>query len=132
MKPLAAKRPTVLVIDDDASLVQAVKALLEQRHYHVLTAHDGVQALTIIAAQTPQLILLDIDMPKLDGEGLALQLHHHPTWRAIPIIALTGISDMRDQHLMATLGVTEYLCKPCPTEELLAAIYRVLPTAVVP
>ena len=118
--------PTVLVVDDDAALLRTLQALLEQRQFRVLTAPDGLAALEVVAKQRPSVILLDIDMPKLDGESTALRLRSKPEWRTIPIIMLTGIDEVMDQHLTATLGVVAYLRKPCEPDELYATLQRAL------
>lgn len=119
--------PLVLVVDDDAGLRRVLQATLEHYRYRVLTAGDGLEALQVLEQKRPDVILLDIDMPKLDGETLALKLRSHPDWHAIPLVMLTGLSGLGDQHLMATLGAAAYLQKPCPPEELVSAIQRAVP-----
>ena len=118
-KPAA---PTILIVDDDAAFAASVAQLLKAQRYEVVTAGDGAQAVASVKASKPDLILMDINMPQLDGEMALLALKGRPEFRAIPIIMLTGVGDMLDGHLTATLGACEYLTKPFNPPELLAKI----------
>jgi len=114
--------PTILVVDDDAAFTASVAQLLKSQGYQVVTAGDGAAAVTVAAAAHPRLILMDINMPQVDGELAVLSLKAQPVLRAIPIIMLTGVGDLLDGHLTATLGAVEYLTKPFDPPELLAKI----------
>ena len=89
--PLA--RPKVLVVDDMAANRELLQGHLDDLGYDVREARDGVEALEAVAAEEPDLILLDIDMPRLDGIAVCEQLKAHPTRRLIPIVILTASND---------------------------------------
>ncbi|MBI4355418.1 MAG: response regulator [Candidatus Omnitrophica bacterium] len=118
----ASVAPVILIVDDDAAFAASVAQLLEAQRYEVVLAGDGAQAIAAVKEAKPDLILMDINMPQLDGEMALLKLKGQPELRSIPIIMLTGVEDLLDGHLTATLGACEYLTKPFDPPELLAKI----------
>src|SRR5438309_9457426 len=112
-------RPKVLVVDDVAANRELLQGHLDDLGYEVREAKDGVEALDAVAAEEPDLILLDIDMPRLDGIAVCEQLKAHPVRRLIPIVILTASSD-RDTKLRGiAAGADDYLSKPFDSKELL-------------
>src|SRR5256885_7241408 len=112
-------RPKVLVVDDIAANRELVRGRLEDLGYDVREARDGIEALDAVAADEPDLILLDIDMPRLDGIAVCEQLKAHPLRRLIPIVILTASND-RDTKLRGiAAGADDYLSKPFDPKELL-------------
>jgi len=116
---LPPRRPKVLVVDDKQSNRELLQGRLEDLGYDVREAKDGIEALDAVAAEEPDLILLDVDMPRLDGITVCERLKAHPVHRMIPIVILTASSD-RDTKLRGlAAGADDYLSKPFDAKELL-------------
>jgi putative two-component system response regulator len=116
---LPPRRPKVLVVDDKQSNRELLQGRLEDLGYDVREAKDGIEALDAVAADEPDLILLDVDMPRLDGIAVCERLKAHPVHRMIPIVILTASSD-RDTKLRGlAAGADDYLSKPFDAKELL-------------
>jgi putative two-component system response regulator len=112
-------RPKVLVVDDIAANRELLQGHLDDLGYEVREARDGIEALEAVATEEPDLILLDIDMPRLDGIAVCEQLKAHPIRRLIPIVILTASND-RDTRLRGiAAGADDYLSKPFDSRELL-------------
>ena len=114
-----ARRPKVLVVDDVASNRELLQGRLEDLGYDVREARDGIEALDAVAAEEPDLILLDIDMPRLDGIAVCEQLKAHPIRRLIPIVILTASNDRGTKLRGIAAGADDYLSKPFDPKELL-------------
>jgi CheY-like chemotaxis protein len=105
---------TILVVDDEASARNALSRLLRREGYQVETAGNGREALAALeapGAQRPDLVLLDLMMPELDGLELLEILHASPVFKAMPVVVLTAISDIHTVHRAEQLGAREYLVK---------------------
>ncbi len=113
----------ILVVDDEERLVSLVKAYLEREGFRVVTAKDGRQALFVARAEKPDLIILDLMMPELDGYEF-LRIHHKE--RETPIIMLTAKVDDDDKVLGLELGADDYVTKPFSPRELMARVRAVL------
>jgi putative two-component system response regulator len=113
------RRPHVLVVDDLQANRELLMARLEDLAYDVREARDGVEALEAIDASEPDLVLLDVDMPRLDGIAVCRQLKAHPTRRLIPIIILTASHDPAQRLRGIEAGANDYLSKPFDAKELL-------------
>lgn len=115
-------RPTVLVVDDTPDNLFLMKNLL-QDHYRVKVASTGEQALRIAASDPPpDMILLDIMMPKMDGYEVCLQLKHSPKTMGIPVIFLTARSEVEDEEKGLELGAVDYITKPISPSIVLARV----------
>ena len=114
---------TVLVVDDEARLVNLVKAYLEQGGFRVVTARNGREALFIARQEKPDLILLDIMMPEMDGHEF---MRVHRQERATPIILLTAKVEEDDKIIGLELGADDYVTKPFSPRELMARVRAVL------
>jgi DNA-binding response OmpR family regulator len=110
--------PHVLVADDDAWILRMVAAVLEKRGYSVETAVDGEDALARALARTPDLLITDVMMPKMDGWSLVRQLRSHPELAMLPVIFLTALSSEDDRIRGFRLGADDYVTKPFRFEEL--------------
>ncbi|MCY7355399.1 MAG: hybrid sensor histidine kinase/response regulator [Lysobacter sp.] len=112
----------ILVVDDQPANLRVVTALLSRHGYAVITAADGETALSICEQQTPDLILLDMMMPGMDGFALLSQLKQRPEFLRMPVVFLTAAQD-RDLLLRAfDAGAVDYVTKPFMPEELLARV----------
>ena len=120
---MPVKKTTILVADDDPQLLRLVTRNLQFEGYEVLPASDGQQALEQIEAQRPDLVLLDVMMPKLDGFSVC---HRVREFSAIPIILVTARGQEQDKIRGLDLGADDYLTKPFSVDELLARVRAVL------
>ncbi len=111
--------PEILVVDDVAANRELLLAHLEALHYDVREARDGIEALEAVEEHEPDLILLDIDMPRLDGIAVCERLKAHPTRRLIPIVILTASRDRETRLRGIAAGADDYLSKPFDATELL-------------
>jgi len=116
---IPARRPKVLVVDDVASNRELLQGRLDDLGYDVREARDGIEALDAVAAEEPDLILLDIDIPRLDGIAVCEQLKAHPIRRLIPIVILTASNDRGTKLRGIAAGADDYLSKPFDPKELL-------------
>src|SRR5664279_2101633 len=110
--------PHVLVADDDAWILRMVATVLEKRGYSVETAVDGEDALARALARTPDLLITDVMMPKVDGWSLVRQLRAHTELSMLPVIFLTALSSEDDRIRGFRLGADDYVTKPFRFEEL--------------
>ena len=113
------RAPSVLVVDDVAANRELLLAHLEQLHYDVREARDGIEALEAVDELEPDLILLDVDMPRLDGISVCERLKAHQVRRLIPIIILTASHDRETRLRGIAAGADDYLSKPFDATELL-------------
>jgi DNA-binding response OmpR family regulator len=119
-------RPVVLVADDDPDILNLVTLRLERDGYEVIAAHDGVEAMERALERAPDLALIDVSMPKLDGYQVTETLRGHHTTRAIPIILLTARAQDADVSRGIEAGADDYVKKPFSTEELRSRIQAAL------
>jgi chemosensory pili system protein ChpA (sensor histidine kinase/response regulator) len=125
----AAARPLVLVVDDSLTVRRVTQRLLAREGYRVTLAKDGLDALARLAEETPDVILSDIEMPRMDGFDLVRNLRGDARWRELPVIMITSRIAHKHREHAAELGVNHYLGKPYAEEELLALIQRYLAAA---
>ena len=121
MQEGAANR-TVLIVDDDPRIREVLVSFLRTLGLQCRTATDGAEALQAVAAAPPDLILLDIMMPGLDGIETCRRLKANPAWAAIPVIALTGQDNPASAAQMQQAGTLMYLAKPFTIENLLTTV----------
>ena len=114
---------TVLVVDDERPIVQIATDYLEHAGFAVIAAHDGAGALEIVRARRPDLVVLDLGLPRLDGIEVARQLRREST---IPIIMLTARVEESDRLLGLEIGADDYITKPFSPRELVARVKTVL------
>ena len=123
---MSAQGKTILVVEDDPDLGKLMKRLLESRGYRALLAIDGPAGIAAAMAERPQLILMDVKLPKLDGELAVVQLRGRAETAHIPVIMVTAMTGMNDKHLAAQLGVVDYVEKPFEPDQLLQKIRTIL------
>lgn len=120
------ERIKILVVDDERMIVAMVKDLLETKQYEVLTAHDGEEGLKKARFAQPDLILLDIMLPKLDGFKVCRLLKFDLKYRHIPILMLSARAADVDRDLSAQVGADAYMVKPFEPQQLLTKISELL------
>jgi CheY-like chemotaxis protein/two-component sensor histidine kinase len=117
-----AKKATILIVDDNPNNVQLLKAVMTMRGFDVLVAKNGLQALETVNNELPDLILLDIMMPEMDGFEACQKLKESPETKNIPIIFLTAKSHIDDIMKGFELGAVDYITKPFSSNELVARV----------
>ena len=115
-------KTTILIVDDNHNNVQLLKAILSLKGYQLLIAKNGIQALETVKAFLPDLILLDIMMPEMDGFEACKKLKESPPTENIPIIFLTAKSHIDDIMKGFELGAVDYITKPFSSNELVARV----------
>ena len=124
--PAAAAAAAVMVVDDSLTVRKISGRLLARHGYHVLTAKDGVDALEQLADVLPDVMLLDIEMPRMDGFELARNIRGDKRLQHIPIIMITSRTADKHRQLAAEIGVNHYLGKPYDEDDLLTCISQSL------
>lgn len=117
---MAKKR--ILLVDDEAQLVELVKMRLEANGYQVLTAYDGKEALDVAKKEMPDLIILDLMLPKIDGYKVCRMLKFDEKYKKIPIIMFTARALEADKKAGMEVGADDYITKPFEPELLLMKI----------
>jgi DNA-binding response OmpR family regulator len=112
----------VLVVDDEADILHFLELVLAERGYEVLTAPGGQQALAHARTHVPDLVLLDIMMPQMDGWEVLRLLRIDPRTAAIPVAMISARTDAKDRVQGLQEGAIDYICKPFSLEELLAKV----------
>ncbi|GAA0657290.1 response regulator [Sphingomonas insulae] len=117
---------TIMTVDDSPSMRMLLRAALTDLGYKVLEAEDGLQALDRLGGLAPDLLITDINMPRLDGFGLIEKLREQDRHRNLPILVLTTESSDEKKQRARSAGATGWIVKPFHPDKLAAAIRRVL------
>jgi twitching motility two-component system response regulator PilH len=116
----------ILVVDDQEDILQTTALILRKDGHDVLTATDGIAALEAARAGQPELILLDIEMPGMDGWETLRLLRLDPATRDVPVAMFTILFDLREKVRALKYGAQEYVTKPFEMDDLLRRVRRVL------
>jgi len=122
----------ILVIDDDIQLVSLIQIRLEANGYEVITAYDGREALEKIRGQMPDLIILDLILPRLPGEEVCREVRKDEKTKGIPIIMLTGKTSDTDRVVGRVIGADYYIPKPFETSVFLEKVKKLIGPGVDP
>lgn len=114
----------LLIVDDEEDLLAELRPMLERSGYQVITAGDGERALALIASEAPDLVLLDLLMPKMDGRETLRRMRQQNNW--VPTILLTQVNTPMERVMSLQEGADDYLNKPFDPMELLARIQAIL------
>ena len=126
------QRLKILVVDDDPDIIEAITTVLESlEEYDVRTARDGLECMQAVKAETPDLLILDLLMPRMDGFAVVRDLRERPRYRKLPIMILTSVREdasYRRYELETGLSmdVQDYIEKPVPPTELLRRAAKLL------
>ena len=123
---VAARQLTALVVDDSITMRRVTQRLLERRGVKVLTARDGLDAITVLQEHEVDIILLDIEMPRMDGYQFATHVRNDAKLKAVPIIMITSRSGEKHRAKAIEIGVNDYLSKPYQEAQLVTAIEALL------
>jgi chemosensory pili system protein ChpA (sensor histidine kinase/response regulator) len=118
--------PLVMVVDDSVTMRKVTGRVLERHNFEVATAKDGLDALERMADTIPDLMLLDIEMPRMDGYELATAMKADPRMRDVPIIMITSRTGEKHRQRAMDLGVQRYLGKPYQEVELMRNVFDLL------
>ena len=122
----ADKLPTILVVDDDQQNLELVQAYLEDIECETVAARDGIEALDLVAHAKPDLILLDVMMPKMSGFEVCRRLKNDPGTSNIPVIMVTALNEFGDIERGIDSGTDDFVSKPINKLELLTRIRTML------
>ncbi len=117
----------ILVVDDEPDIVRIVVKIMEARGHQVATARDGIEAIELIKANPPEVVILDLNLPKLDGFELCRQIKSNPATAHVPVVMMTAayvsVDDARIGH---AVGADEYVVKPFLKDVLIHNVERLL------
>ncbi len=122
----ASERLLVMVVDDSITVRKVTTRLLERYGFDVMTAKDGVDAMSLLQDRIPDVMLLDIEMPRMDGFELARHVRNDERLRHIPITIITSRTGDKHRERAMQIGVNHYLGKPFQEHELLKTIHRLI------
>ncbi len=117
---------SVLVVDDEPNIVLSLEFLMKQAGYAVRVARDGEAALDAVKADPPELILLDVMMPKRDGFDVCQTIRANPEWRNVKIVLLTAKGRDIEREKGMALGADDYITKPFSTREVVDRVKQLL------
>ena len=117
--PLVEHGKHVLIVDDSPSVRRVVGNMLKQHGWEIQMARDGVEALEMITRETPAAVLLDIEMPRMDGYELIATVRSQEQYRMLPLVILTSRAAAKHQQRAMQLGANAYVVKPYQDEDLL-------------
>ncbi|KAF7277641.1 hypothetical protein GWI33_002945 [Rhynchophorus ferrugineus] len=117
-----------MVVDDSVTVRKVTSRLLERHGYDVVTAKDGVDAIEKLTQISPDVMLLDIEMPRMDGFEVANYVRHDSQHQTLPIIMITSRTGEKHRERAFSLGVSEYMGKPFQEVDLIANLDRILKT----
>lgn len=118
---------TVLVVEDYDDTRQMIRHFLEAGGYRVLEAVNGREAIEVACAEHPALILMDLNMPVLDGFAATLRIRENEQLRAVPVVALTAFDSVESRAAARAVGCREYVVKPVDFGQLMSLLERLLP-----
>jgi DNA-binding response OmpR family regulator len=119
-------RPDLVVAEDDAALAKVLKMRLEIEGFDVRLAADGREALALLRAKAPDLLVCDLMMPEVDGYEVTRQVKSDPKLKRVPILILTALKEAKEREKLIKLGADGFAAKPFDSKELTATIRSLL------
>ena len=125
------KQPYILIVDDDPDILEGVTTILETQPYRLSTARDGKQCMEKIGEEIPDLLILDLLMPRMDGWGVIREMRSEPRFNSVPIMILTTVIEdaSRRRYELETnmaMDVQDYVQKPVRPDELIRRVENLL------
>jgi CheY-like chemotaxis protein len=121
-------RLEILVVDDNTDVVETTSMLLQAWGHRTFTAHDGASGLALVMSQTPDAVLMDLGMPRIDGFELARRIRELPGGQAVKLIAMSGWGQPADRERALAAGIDEHLVKPVDPVRLREVLDRIAKT----
>ncbi len=121
-----SKSQSVLIVDDEPNILLSLQFLMRKAGYDVRTAKDGEEALVEISRAAPDLVLLDVMMPKIDGFSICQRIKANPEWKDVRIIMLTARGRDVEREKGLALGADDYITKPFSTKDAITRVEAVL------
>lgn len=118
--------PKILIVDDEKDIVDLISYNLEKERFSTVKAYDGETALKLVKTQKPDLIILDLMLPKMNGLDVCRAIRHNPETVGLPIIMLTAKSEEVDKIIGLEVGADDYVTKPFSIKELIARVRSIL------
>ena len=120
---MSQQKPRVLAVDDEARYIRAIQINMEARGFEVIAAQDGREAIELVARESPDIVLLDVRMPDVDGYEACQRIREFST---VPIIMLTAMAEEENKIRGLEIGADDYITKPFSAEELVARVQATL------
>jgi CheY-like chemotaxis protein len=125
------EQPYILIVDDDPDILEGITAILESQPYRLATARDGKKCLEMMGQEVPDLLILDLLMPRMDGWGVIREMRSEPRYARVPIMVLTTVIEdaSRRRYELETgmaMDVQDYLQKPAKPMELIQRVEKLL------
>jgi DNA-binding response OmpR family regulator len=117
----------ILIVDDEPNIILSLEFLMKREGFEVVVAGEGESALRAMGERRPDLVILDVMMPKLNGFEVCQRIRAEPAWSGVRVLMLTAKGHETDHERGLALGADAYLTKPFSTKELVAEIHRLLP-----
>jgi DNA-binding response OmpR family regulator len=117
---------TILIVDDEAYIVTSLEYVMQSAGFEVAVAYDGEEALQKVAEKVPDLMILDLMMPKLDGFEVCEKIRQNPLWKDIRIVILTAKGRDIERKKGMSLGADDYMTKPFSTRDILDRVRELL------
>jgi len=129
-------KPYILVVDDDPDILEGILTILESQSYRLSTARDGKKCMEMVAQEIPDLLILDLLMPRMDGWGVIREMRSEPRYAGVPILVLTTVVEdaSRRRYELETgmaMDVQDYVQKPARPDDLLQRVGKLLKSRVV-
>lgn len=123
----------ILIVDDDPDILEGILMILETQPYRLATARDGIKCMEMVRKEAPDLLILDLLMPRMDGWGVIREMRSEPLYANIPILVLTTVVEdaSRRRYELETgmaMDVQDYVQKPTSPSDLIHRVERLLPT----
>ena len=115
---------TILIIDDDENAIKLLKVMLKSENYNLLSALRGEEGLKIVADTLPDLILLDLSLPKMSGWEVIQKIRDNQEYKYLPVIALTAHAMVGDREKVLKSGCNDYLSKPCFPKDIISKVKK--------
>lgn len=125
------KQPYILIVDDDPDILEGITTILETRPYRLATARDGKKCMEMVAQEVPDLLILDLLMPRMDGWGVIREMRSNPRYARVPIMVLSTVvedASRRRYELETgmTMDVQDYIQKPAKPDDLIHRVERLI------
>ncbi|MBN1146109.1 MAG: response regulator [Anaerolineales bacterium] len=125
------KQPYILIVDDDPDILEGILTILETQPYRLATARDGKKCMEMVAGDVPDLLILDLLMPRMDGWGVIREMRSEPKYAGVPILVLTTVIEdaSRRRYELETgmaMDVQDYVQKPARPADLLKRVEKLL------